>query len=447
MPAECRCKAVARLRVTIRSDGLAAELQASAGPPMTAAEVQAVLSAAEVVHGVDATVLAAFTGRLADPKWDGKVTIGQGEGAVVGADGRLEGAFLTPKLPGMLHSDGHIDYHERGLLHPVATDQEVARIIPPTTGKAGRDVRGRVLTPKPCKPHAERCGPGVRIDGDRVVAASGGVILHTERLIDVVPLHVHKGDLDLRSGNLHTHGSLQVQGDVHEGGVATADGAVHVTGAVLDGSVTAGASLRVDQGALGEHCVLQAGEDLLCRHATSARLQAGRMLELGDQATHCRLRANHIRVVNGHGAVFGGEVRGKQSIEVRTAGTASGASTLLSVCDLIDEQTDLVRLQADAARIDRATLRSQRGEDVRLAGGKGIRMATRAQDRSQQERLRILARQRELLSQAFVRITDTANIGVTIQFGSTRLTVMVPIQGADFRFDIDQNKIVQRRLQ
>lgn len=437
---------MARLRLTIRGDGLAAELHASPGPPATAAEVQAVLAEAKVVHGLDQAALDQFTARLADAQFTGKVEIAKGTAPVAGTDGRLEGACLMPQLPGTEHTDGHIDYHERVLLHPAALDQDLARITAPTPGTAGCNVRGLPLPAKPGKPHQERLGPGVRCFGDRLVAARNGTVLHTERSFDVVPLHVHQGDVDLDSGNLHTHGSLQVQGDVHEGFAATADGHVHVTGAVFSGTVTAGASVRVDQGVLGTGSELRAGDDLVCRHATSASLQAGRLVEIGDQATHCRIQATHIRAARGRGAVFGGSLRSRQSIEVRAAGTATGAPTLLSVADLLDAQTELVRLQAEAARFDRANLRSQRGEDGRLGGGKALRLATRAGDRSQQERLRLLALQRELLSAARITILDTAHPGVVLQFGAVRLPITLPIQGGEFRFDLDHDKIVQKRL-
>ena len=404
------------------------------------------LAEAKVVHGIDQAALEQFTARLADAQFAGRIEVARGSAPVPGTDGRLEGDCLMPQLPGTEHSDGHIDFHERVLLHPAALDQELARIVPPTPGTNGCNVRGQLVPAKPGRPHQERFGPGVRCDGDRIVAARNGTVLHTERSFDVVPLHVHQGDVDLDSGNLHTHGSLQVQGDIHEGFAATADGHVHVTGAVFSGTVSAGASIRVDQGVLGAGSELRAGDDLVCRHATSASLQAGRLVEIGDQATHCRIQATHIRVVNGRGAVFGGSLRSRQAIEVRAAGTATGASTLLSVADQLDAQTELVRLQAEAARFDRANLRSQRGEDVRLGGGKALRLATRAGDRSQQERLRLLALQRDLLRDACITILDTAHPGVVLQFGAVRLPITLPIQGCEFHFDLDHDQIVQKRL-
>lgn len=433
---------MARLRATIRSDGLGAELHASPGPPMTVAEVQAVIEAAKITYGLDDEAVANFVSLLANEKFAGRAVIAHGQPAEQGADASLTGAFLVQKQPGREHADGHIDYHERDLLHPVIAEEDIARLTAPTAGRPGRSVLGQALPCKPGRPHTQRFGPGVHIDGDRVIALRSGVILHTDRVFDVVPLHVHKGDVDLASGNLHTHGSLQVQGDVREGSQATADGDVHITGAVFDASVEAGASVHIDQGILGGEGKVTAAVDIACRHATSAQLRAGHSITIGDQATHCRMQAETIVAVKGRGAVFGGQLRCRASIEIRAAGTASGAVTLLSAGDLLEEHAELAPLTAESARLDRAAVRGMRTENLR-AGAKGLRAATKVGDRLQQERLRLLTRQRELLRTAYIRIHDIAHPGVVLQFGTTMLRLAAPVHTTTYYFDLDKDAIVQ----
>ena len=409
---------------------------------MTVAEVRAVIAEAKITQGLDDQAIADCVSLLANDKWSGKATIAHGVPAEPGADASLTGAFLVPKQPGREHPDGHIDYHVRDLLHPAIAEEAIARLTLPTAGQPGRSVTGQVLPCKPGRPLSLRFGPGVLLDGDRVVARRGGVILHTDRLFDVVSLHVHKGDLDLASGNLHTHGSLQVQGDVREGGKATADGNVHITGAVFNAIVEAGASVQIEQGILGDQGQITAQDDIVCRHATSAQLRAGHKITIGDQATHCRMLAESIQALKGRGTVFGGQLRCLASIEVGTAGTATGAVTLLSAGDLLEEHAELAPLAAESARLDRAAVRGMRSEGQR-GGAKGLRAATRVGDRLQQERLRLLTRQRELLRTAFIRIRDIAHPGVILQFGTARLPIAAPVHAATYHFDLDQNTIVQ----
>jgi uncharacterized protein (DUF342 family) len=428
--------------VTIRPDGLAAEAKVAAGPPMKAADLQAAIAEAKVVHGLDAAAIAQFAERIADPIFSGSVQIATGAAAVDGQPGRLEGEFQAAKVAGTKQGDGHIDFHERELLHPAVENQEVARIIAPIPGTPGHDVRGRVLPPRPGRPHTQRFGQGVKVDGERVIAARSGVIVCTDRLFDVLPLHLHKGDVDLASGNLHTPGSLLVQGDVHEGFAATADGDVRITGAVLDGKVSAKGSAQIDHGVMGAGCDVQAGADLHCRHATSARLQAGGSIEIGDQATHCRMFAGKILARRGRGTVFGGELHARDLIEVRVAGTPTGAATLLAVADLVDQQTELARLIAEAARLERIAARGPRGAPGTASDQ---HLANRAADAVLQERQRLAGLQRELLKKARIVVADTVHPGVVLQFGATVLRVTMPTPAASFHFDPETNTIVQGR--
>jgi uncharacterized protein (DUF342 family) len=433
---------VARLRIVIRDQGLAADLTAVAGPAASHADVEAALAAARVVHGIDPNAVAQFAARLADPQFAGTVQVATGRAATNGTDGRLVGAFLVPKLPGTEQPDGHIDWHERELLHPADPDDVIARVVPAEAGEPGCTVTGTALPARPGQDLRQRLGSGVRLDGERVLAGIAGVVLATDRLLDVVPLHVHAGDVDLASGNLHSNGSLQVRGDVQPDCAVTAAGDVQVTGIVQDGRVTAGGSVQVAQGVLGSRAEIRAGQDLRCRHATGAQLHASAAVVVGDQLHHCQVAARDITVLTGRGTVVGGELRAARRIEVRTAGTAGGSATLLAVGDLLAERTELARLDAELAKLERTVLRAERGGGQLLAARKGPRLAVRTGDRVHQRRLELIAKQRELLRHAQIVVRDTLHPGVVVQFGTLRHTFVLPQHHAQMYFDPNTEKIV-----
>jgi len=431
-----------RFRVCVRSDGLAAEIQATAGPPVTSAELHAELAAARVVHGIDAAAIEALLARFADANYKGSQVVALGIEAVHGIDGSLSFQFATTPVAGTTHEDGTIDYRERALLHPAAAGQPIARIVQPTAGTPGRSVRGEPIANKPGRPFMQRLGPGAQAEGEFIVANRGGVVLDTGRQLDVVALCTHQANVDLASGNLHSNGSLLVRGDVCEGSTAQADGDVQITGAVLDACVTAGGSVRVDQGILGASSEVHAAEDICCRHATSAQLHAGRTIELGDVATHCRMQADQIRILGGRGVAFGGDLSARQSIDLRVAGTPNGATTHLSICDPGDDLSELARRQADAARLARPQ-HGGTGQPPRLPAAKVTRMVTRADDHSQAERLRVLQRQREMLRTAAIRITDTVHPGVVIRFGQVTMPITEQLATSNFTFDTERDVIVR----
>jgi len=434
---------VARLSISLSSDGMVAELRATAGPPEGAAEVAATIAKAGIVHGIDTGAIAAFVPQLAQTAFAGRSVVARGTPPQHGTDGCVSGAFLIPKQPGTERRDGHIDYRERELLHPICAGELVAQILPPSDGLTGTNVLGRPVAAKPGSPLRERLGAGVEARGDQVFARHDGVILHTTRLLDVVALHVHQGDVDLASGNLHTSGSLRIVGHVQPGGAAEAAGDLQLTGGLFDGRLVAGGSLQVDGGIQGQKCEVRAGADLYCHHATSSALSADGVLEIADQATHCRLEAKHIRLLGGRGAVLGGELHASECIEVRTAGNNQGTPTLLAVADLPAEHAALVRLEAEQNRQERTLVRQQR---VAEPLSKNLRGVVRTQDRVLQERLRLRKLQAELLQQASIRVFGTAHASVTIRLGNRQMLLELPESAHEFLFDQDRGEIVRRRL-
>lgn len=406
-----------RIRVQIAADGSAAEAIVATGAAATADDVHRALERAGVRFGIDDAAVAALAQRLADAGFAGTATIARGEAPEPGTDGRIECPIDTRLLPGRVCADGHIDWRERELLHPIADAEPLGRIIAPTPGRLGHDVRGRPLAPRAGQPSTVRIGDGVRRDGDDLFAARAGVLLHDARQFDVVPLYTHATDVDLRSGNLHTEGSLEVRGDVREGATATAVGDVVIRGAVQSAKVTSGGSVAVAQGVLGRDSLIEAGAGISCRHATSARFTAGGTVEFGDHAALCSVSAEHVVALHGRGAIVGGELRARASIRLIGAGAgAEGAPTLLAVADLSQEQAELVRRGNVGQKIERQAVRTRR--DPARHDGKLHRAAVRSGDEAQQARLRLLQRQRELLRSACIEIHGTAHPGVRLRFGA-----------------------------
>lgn len=421
-----------------------AELHVAKGAPCTEAELRSALAAGGVTFGVDDVAVHQLAERAVETEWSGSAVVARGQAAVNGRDGYL--AIVDPPglRAGTTHADGHIDYRERHYLLPVAADTLVATVVPPEPGRPGCSVAGRALAAKAGAPLRLRPGPGVRLEDDRLHAIRGGVLSLAAPLVDVVPLFVQGGDVDYRVGNLHTEGSVEVRGDVHEGFAVQATHDVRVVGAVLDATITAGARVLVDQGVLGDHARVTAQGDVYCRHATAAALHAGGVVTFGDGASHCRALGERIVATTGRGTVFGGELRARASIVVRTAGTAQGARTLLAVGDVSDLEATAVReALADQKLADRAV---QRGRQDAGRSVKATRTAVRLGDTAQQAKLRIRMQQRERLRGASVEIHETLHPGVRVQFGDKSFCTDSPRRHLRLRWDEEHDCIVEENL-
>jgi len=426
-----------RLQIHVADDGLTAVVEVRAGAAATADELRAALADAEVVYGVDDDAVAALAQRLADPDARGRFEVARGAPAVDGHDGELRGdAFCGPRA-GKRGPNDRVDFRERHILHPARTGGVVATVVEPTAGTAGRDVRDRLLRPTHGRPFVQRLGDGVRRDGGSLRATRDGVVLATQELVDVVTLYEHAGNVDYRSGNLHTAGSLLVKGDVDDGFCATASGDVAVQGTV-QGGVEAEGSVHVERSVLGDALVVRAGADVTCRVATSTRLFAGRSIVVHDQAAQSELQAPRVFVTEGRGSVRGGTVRAREEIEVLHAGADSGVVTVLAAAQLLDERQELARRSAASAR-------EQRGAS-RLGTTKRERAAVRAGDRERDELLRLRRLQRQHMREAVVRVLADCHPGVVVRIGPCRLELAHAQRGVEFRYDDDTGSITTTQL-
>lgn len=434
---------MSRIHLTVRSDGLLVEAIADAGQPCTRDELVRAITAAGITDGLDDAAITRFANDLLGTTPLPATIVARGRAPEPGTDGDVQRAFATQPSVGRQFPDGHIDWHERDLLHPAATGDLVASIVAPSPGVPGVDVRGHELTAKPGRPHTVRFGPGVQLDGARVLAAKNGVVLQNARTVDVVDRFEHSGDVDLKSGNLHTKGTLGVQGDVREQCLVEAGGDVVIRGAVQGATVVSGGSVFVGAGVL-HGSVVTADGNITARHATSSRLEAVLDVQLGDEATHSFLRGENIRIVKGHGAAFGGELRARTSIALVAAGTANGAPTLLAVADVVDEHAEVVRATNQDTKVNRNFGRPAR--DLNGPSGKSARTAMKSDDRARTERLRVVQRQRALLQGASITITGTLHAGVRIRFGDASLVVDTPRTHVRFRWDAANDRIVEENL-
>lgn len=426
-----------RLRIRTLDKNMTAVVQATAGPPAAVAAVREALTAAKIGNGIDDAAIEAFGSKLADAAFAGEAVVARGTPPVQGEDGRVDGMIPPTTVAGTPREDGSIDYRERMFLIGVSAGIEIGRIVAPTAGVAGKDVFGAGVPAVPGKPTTVKPGPGAKLQGDVVLAGQDGVLLRNAKVIDVVPLFAHGGDVDYRCGNLHTAGSLSIEGDVRDGFSATASGDVQINGAVADGLVFAGGSVNVTQGVLGRNAKVIAGHDAYFRHATSATIEADGAVEIADQATHCRIRATTIEAKDGKGVVLGGELRARSRITVRVAGSAAATATTIVVGDVLQDVAASVRATGGSAKLDITT---------RPRGIAMSRTSLRDVDAAVEERLRLLKRKREQLVGATVEFLDVVHPGVVVVFGDKTWTCEAPVHAVRLRWSEADDSIHEEPL-
>jgi uncharacterized protein (DUF342 family) len=422
------------------------------GPPGGEADVAAALERVRIRVGVHADACRQLASALQDSSYATTgLAVASGVPSVPARDAYFEPAFTAGLLPGRLRADGTMDFFDRELLKPVTQGQPIGVLHPAQRGTPGTRVDGQSSPVTEPRDLQLECGPGVSVEaGGRICAGRAGVVVYVAgKSLDVVDHHVHRGDVDLRSGNLDMQGSLGIGGDVQRAFTVRATGDVEIAGNVQSGGVSAGGHVKVHGVIRGGHAgSVYAAGDLTAHHAEGATLVAGGTIAL-EGALHCQLSAVAILARQ---TLRGGSARAESSIRSRDAGAPHGSTGTLLVAgeallNLLEHAQWAQGMQKQRRAAERLAGTATRANGDRGKGGKLARSAAERQRAELERKVALRERSRELLPHAAIEITGTAHAGVIVAMGDARLVLERPMQQVRFIFDLESASIQARGLE
>ena len=213
---------------------------------VTVQEVYDALKGKGVVYGLDAAAIE----KAVQDAGGQPVVVARGKEAIQGRDGYVELLFE----PGIKittfdeESVEKVDYKERIVIPSVNEGDLMAIIHPPVPGIPGCLVTGETIEPHPVQEVTVVCKDGCMLNeqGDRVLATRAGRPLaegKKHETLRVLNVHVHNGDVDLKSGNLHFGGDLKITGNILEGMIVECLGNLQVMGHTAGAKIVAGGSI------------------------------------------------------------------------------------------------------------------------------------------------------------------------------------------------------------
>lgn len=167
-----------------------------------------------------------------------------------GQDGRIELKVDIDDKQG-LHEDeyGKVDFRESRIIPTVERGKVIAVIHPPIPGKPGMTVTGDPLPPKQTLPIELKLGKGVTLVEDKLVATESGrpTLEMTGRRVNVaiLPKLIHRGEVNLESGNIRFLGDVDIYGGVNEQMCVEAEGDILVHSAVNFATLTSKGAIIV----------------------------------------------------------------------------------------------------------------------------------------------------------------------------------------------------------
>jgi uncharacterized protein len=411
-----------RLAIRVDGDGLSAFVAVTSGPALDRAMLEAELRAGGVVEGIDTNAYERIANALLDANFScSEGLIAAGTEAHPGKDAWLELNFDEGIQPGHVRDDGTVDYHERDLLKPVRRGETLGRLHPREVGISGMRVDGTPIAAPPVRELSLELHSSVSLDeSGNLRAERDGVVLYIAgKILEIVEHHVHKGAVDLHSGNLRMQGSLEIHGDVKHPFSAVATGDIDIRGHVDAATVRAGGAVHVRGGVRGgEGAAVFAEGDLTVLHAESAELGCGGQLRV-KEAINSRLCAAQVYA---SGRLRGGQAVAESRIVAKEAGAPSGVVTRLTAGEPLTLPVERVQQLISTLKAERMAERAGGRSSDRAKGGKIGRVRAEL-DAEQVQRLAERARRREaLLRDASIQI-GLAHPGVSICFGAAHVAI------------------------
>lgn len=306
---------------------------AGGGKAVDPAQVVTALAAAGVSFGIDEAAIAALAANAAAGD---RVLVASGVAAQNGENARFEllVAEARDRTP-QVDEKGFIDFRELGAIPMVEAEQALMRRIPPTTGTAGRNVRGELVEPLRGRDeafHAHLVGAYVASDDSNLLrAVFGGQPVRCGNGVSVEQV-LNVRNVNMASGNIAFKGTVQVSGEVLPGMKVHATGDI-VVGDVVDGAeLDADGDIRVIGGIIAKARVSARGS-VTARFVENAYVCAGTTIAIDDSAIQSDLQANHQIVIGAkapqRGRLAGGSARATMLIQTPILGSpTSGVTTL-----------------------------------------------------------------------------------------------------------------------
>ncbi|TFG62204.1 MAG: DUF342 domain-containing protein, partial [Spirochaetales bacterium] len=311
-----------------------------------------------VIHGIKEDVIL----HLEDhPVYKKPVLVAEGTKPINGKDARIVYNFETDTQKVKLkEKDGKVDFKELNRIQNVVEGQILAKKIPADEGTDGRTVTGKLLPAKTGRDIEFGIGKNVKLAADKasILAQCNGQVLLTGGKVNVEPVFVIQGDVNMKSGGNIVHlGSVIVHGNVEDGFKIKASGNIEVLGTVGKSLLDAEGDIIVHQGVTGKNeGKIICGKTLWSKFIENSIIDAGDSVVASDGIINSQVDANRRIICLGRGKrakIVGGRIRAAEEITAESFGSVSGGETILEVGYDPKTKARLAEVETRKAELDK----------------------------------------------------------------------------------------------
>jgi uncharacterized protein (DUF342 family) len=312
------------------------------------------LKALGVSHGFNDTLWKTVEEALLSKETLDGITAAKGTAPTPGVDPYIHLVYKDP--PKDTDPSKMIDIREAQQRNLVRPGQQVAEIRFKTPAKLGLTITGEnVPAPKPVL--AVTIGEGIQqnVPGEFYAIVEGLPVCDNISL-SITKIFIHKGDVNLKSGNIRFDGPVEIQGSVDDGATVDVGGPLIIQGMVRAAFIYSKTTVEIKQGVVTtDKGFIKARGDITADFIENSRIQCGGVLRADKAILNSEIFAQKcVMVTSTNGIIGGGTISAREALFAPNLGFPGGAKTILII-------------GADAKALQRVAARTLRAEKIKAA--------------------------------------------------------------------------------
>lgn len=170
------------------------------------------------------------------------------------------------------------------------------------------------------------------VNGGYVIALKSGLVCfdNERKSVKLSEVYVHKGDINLQSGDVVFDGDVQIEGSVDEGSTVISTGNITITGNVTKATIKAKGSLTVTYGIItGNDAVVQVGGDINADFIQYSTIYCRGSLNIKNSIISSKVYVGkNITLDENSGIIAGGEIICGHRIVTNKVGSEGSGSKI-----------------------------------------------------------------------------------------------------------------------
>ncbi|PCG18970.1 FapA family protein [Brachyspira sp. G79] len=229
--------------------------------------------------------------------------------------------------------DGAIDFKERGFIHNIEANVQIAHFMEEKPSLDGLDIYDVIMEAHYDEDPCYKLGKNVKVDEDGITIRSAirGILSNHNNTLSVSTV-AEIDKVDLSTGNIEVNGSLIIKDNVAPGFSIKTEGDILVRGNIEDAEIECAGNLIVSGGIIGgANSKIHVNGKLSSQFIRNATIICKGDL-LSNQLVNAEIACNdRVIILEGKGVIIGGNVKALNGVWAKSIGSMSESKTTITV--------------------------------------------------------------------------------------------------------------------